>query len=593
VAGDPGSGSQSFTYDALDRVTGSSGLAAGSKSYSYDLDGNRVSQTEAGLTKTSAYDRTDQLVSITPAGGSPTFFASDPYGNLTSNAESVASVTAMTYDLADRLTAIDAAGTANDATFTLDALGRFKTRVLAGSTDTYAYAGSAETVVRISNSSGPTITDSIVSPAGDRLGIRQGGTLNWLLADPHGNTGASLDASEATVVSATRYDPYGETLATGSAGGTAVGAANWTYQGRLDVSPSGLASPLYDLSARFYSPGLGTFTQLDSVMGSAQNPLSMNRFLYAEANPASLVDPSGHCARFIDSVCADHRENATQKHQRIEAKRAASRRAERGVENRIKRNRPGIIKRDTPFEWPQPTGPLETPSPSESDGPGAGIPPDECATHPQSCPVANADGVNSWSDGHGNLVLQDSVRVQNPTIRYNGIADIDSWFVFQWRATADADSDLNMTLASDGSVRLRASGGGLETNIRTGESRAYGYSSVAYEDQASSLINGVPDALSGATGVGAYTTTKTEWRVGGLMADPAPGYEFTQVRETEIRVRGNSNVFMSVQGRTEMHVVVRLNRTFWGSALGAFLVKAGEWGPATRPPQPVPVPAGA
>jgi hypothetical protein len=36
------------------------------------------------------------------------------------------------------------------------------------------------------------------------------------------------------------------------------------------------------------------FTSLDTFAGSAQDPLSMNRFLYAEANPATLVDPSGH-----------------------------------------------------------------------------------------------------------------------------------------------------------------------------------------------------------------------------------------------------------------------------------------------------------
>ena len=35
------------------------------------------------------------------------------------------------------------------------------------------------------------------------------------------------------------------------------------------------------MSARFYSPGLGAFTQFDTVAGQAQNPLSMNRFLYA------------------------------------------------------------------------------------------------------------------------------------------------------------------------------------------------------------------------------------------------------------------------------------------------------------------------
>jgi hypothetical protein len=44
----------------------------------------------------------------------------------------------MTYDLADRLTTIDASGSTNDTTFTLDALGRFRTRVVAGVSDTYA-----------------------------------------------------------------------------------------------------------------------------------------------------------------------------------------------------------------------------------------------------------------------------------------------------------------------------------------------------------------------------------------------------------------------------------------------------------------------
>jgi hypothetical protein len=209
----------------------------------------------------------------------------DPYANLTSDAESISSVSAMTYDLADKLTGINAAGSANDATFTFDALGRFRTRVLAGSTDTYRYAGTSETVLRISNSSGPTVTDSIVSPAGDRLGVKAGATLNWLLPELHGNTGAALDAGEATVVNAIRYDAYGETLATGTAGG----AANWKDHGRLDVSPAGVATPLYDMSARFHSPGLGAFTQLDSVMGSAQNALSMNRFLYALANQATLI----------------------------------------------------------------------------------------------------------------------------------------------------------------------------------------------------------------------------------------------------------------------------------------------------------------
>jgi RHS repeat-associated protein len=94
------------------------------------------------------------------------------------------------------------------------------------------------------------------------------------------------------VTNATRYDPYGMTLATGSAGGTPVAPSTWTYQGRLDVSSTG--TPLLDAGARFYAPGLSAFTQLDTTMGAAQDPRSMHRFLYAEANPATLIDPTGH-----------------------------------------------------------------------------------------------------------------------------------------------------------------------------------------------------------------------------------------------------------------------------------------------------------
>jgi hypothetical protein len=72
---------------------------------------------------------------------------------------------------------------------------------------------------------GGTTVDSLVSPAGDRLGVKSGGSLNWFLPVPHGNT----------------------------------------------------------------------------VMGGAQDPLSMNRFLYALANPATLIDPSWHFATRCDS----------------------------------------------------------------------------------------------------------------------------------------------------------------------------------------------------------------------------------------------------------------------------------------------------
>ena len=46
VTGDAGSVTQTFTYDALNRLTGSTGLAAGTVAYTYDLDGNRLTRTD-------------------------------------------------------------------------------------------------------------------------------------------------------------------------------------------------------------------------------------------------------------------------------------------------------------------------------------------------------------------------------------------------------------------------------------------------------------------------------------------------------------------------------------------------------------------
>jgi RHS repeat-associated protein len=190
-----------------------------------------------------------------------------------------------------------------------------------------------------------TDTDSIVDAAGNRLGVKQGSTVNWFLPDLHGNIAASLQSDEAKVSNAIRYDAWGQTVATGSQSGSSspVGQDNWKYQGRLDVSPVA-GSPLYDMSARFYSPGIGAFTQLDTVAGSAQNPLSMNRFLYAEANPATMIDPTGHCVRWQDNYCADARSggtNAIQKqHQKkvhndeIRRRNNANRTREYSVESR-------------------------------------------------------------------------------------------------------------------------------------------------------------------------------------------------------------------------------------------------------------------
>ena len=123
--------------------------------------------------------------------------------------------------------------------------------------------------------------------------------MSWLLFDLHGSVAAVCGAGSTTLSDAYRYDGFGQQIAnTGSV------TNPWRYRGLLNLTSDFGAGALLDMNARDYSPQLGVFTQEDSVQGSAANPFTMNRFLYALANPATLIDPDGHRACLDEgSVC--------------------------------------------------------------------------------------------------------------------------------------------------------------------------------------------------------------------------------------------------------------------------------------------------
>lgn len=292
ISGDPGSNTNTYTFDPLNRLTSESGLTTtgANKTYTYDLDSNRT-QVVAGTTTFSySFDQNDQFVSDLKTGGTTQYFSYDKYGNMTGDAESAINVTTMAYDLADRLTSQTPAG-GSATTVSYDALSRPMTRSVPGSgTDTYSYVGTGSDVDRINNSvSG--ITDSILDAIGARIGTKASATIGWYVDDLLGNVVAAEAGSSTTITDALRYDGYGQTLATYPSSGSAV-SKNWKFQDRLDISSSG--SPLYEAGARLYTPGLGTFASIDSQFGSAMNPITMNRYLYAGANAVTNTDPTGH-----------------------------------------------------------------------------------------------------------------------------------------------------------------------------------------------------------------------------------------------------------------------------------------------------------
>ena len=217
-------------------------------------------------------------------------FTYDAYGNQTGARDSAGGLTTSAYDWADRLTSVTPPG-GPATSYTLDALGRPWTRTTGASVDTYAYLGSTTTAWQIANAGGGgTTTSSALDATGARTAIAGASLTGYLAFDLHGNLVAAESGSKV-ITDALRYDAWGEVLAST----TSALPTPWRYQGRLDLSPDA-ANPLYDYGARAYRPVQGTFTSLDTYAGTVIDPLSMNRFLYAEANPATLIDPDGHIA---------------------------------------------------------------------------------------------------------------------------------------------------------------------------------------------------------------------------------------------------------------------------------------------------------
>ena len=117
-----------------------------------------------------------------------------------------------------------------------------------------------------------------------RVAMRTGGTLFYLLGDHLGSTSLTLDAL-GNVVSELRYTAWGEVRY--QAGPTTT---NYTYT--VQYSDSYINLLWY--GSRHYDPELGRFISPDSIIPDLSNPQAYDRYSYTFNNPVKYVDPSGH-----------------------------------------------------------------------------------------------------------------------------------------------------------------------------------------------------------------------------------------------------------------------------------------------------------
>ncbi|HMN13166.1 MAG TPA: CARDB domain-containing protein [Bellilinea sp.] len=268
----------SYSYDALYRLTGEIitndpvSTNNGTISYTYDAASNRLSQTSTVPSVPSvsfSYDENDRLLSdLYDANGNT--IGSD--GN------------AYQYDFENRITSLND----GDSRFVYDGDGNLVSVTSGGVTTNY--------LVDDRNPTGyPQVLEEIVDGTVQRTytyghsRISQSQLLDstWTVSfysyDAQSSVRFLTDAAGA-ITNTYTYDAFGNLIySTGTVPNT------YLYAGEHYFSDLALTY----LRARYMSPAKGRFWTMDPVEGCLRQPLSLNKYVYAHANPVNNLDPSG------------------------------------------------------------------------------------------------------------------------------------------------------------------------------------------------------------------------------------------------------------------------------------------------------------
>jgi RHS repeat-associated protein len=314
-----------YTYDTRDRVTSLAWArgtppAFGSWSYGFNDRGQRTSVTDVtGRHVVYGYDAVSRLTSETitndpqgAPGNGELSYTLDPAGNRLTRTSTLAALGAQSfsYDANDQLTSdgYDANGstTSSDGhayaydfenrlvskdsgavTIVYDGDGNRVAKTVGGVTTKYlvddlnptGYLQVLEEIAAGAVQVAYTYGTTVVS----QRRVAAGGAMSYYGYDAHGNISFLTDATGA-VTDTYDYESWGNIVAqTGTTPNTRLHTGQ-----ELDPDLG-----LINLRERHYRPSTGRFMTLDRANGDRLNPVSLNRYLYANSDPVNLWDPLG------------------------------------------------------------------------------------------------------------------------------------------------------------------------------------------------------------------------------------------------------------------------------------------------------------
>lgn len=254
-----------YRYDGMNRLTtaetrNAAGAVVASYSYSFDGNGNRVS---------------------------------DPAGSHSFNAANQLTDPGYTFDGEGNQTA------GGGRSFAYNAIGQTSSITAGGTTTGFAYADADSTertragrttylngLLGQTRSTAPGQVLSFTrDPDGNLISLRSGTGSSYFVLDALGSVIALTDGG-GNQVAKYDYDPFGQQTAT-------TGAQASTNPFRFVSGFFDSSTGLTKFGTRYYDPAVGRWTQQDPIAGSIDKPGTVNRYAYVGNDPVNAVDPSG------------------------------------------------------------------------------------------------------------------------------------------------------------------------------------------------------------------------------------------------------------------------------------------------------------
>ncbi len=288
-----------YAYDGDGRLTEETSAAVGDVQYAYDPVGNRMSKTVNGVVVQSfSYDANDRVIQEAVSGSQ---YLYDADGNLGYDG-----VHKNQWDWDGRLTGDLAYATGVSASYLYTADGlRVQQNVLTIPTKfTSATTTTTNYTLDPDSGFGDVIEERDASGnlnvrydyGDDMVRLDRSSGEYYYLYDGLGSVRNLTDASGNTIDSDS-YDAFGNLLT----GSNTTGLSSFLYDGQ-QMDPTGL----YYLRARYMDPTRGEFESQDPFGGIDEEPMSLQRYLYASDDGINRIDPGGMLNYVADLGSAIH-----------------------------------------------------------------------------------------------------------------------------------------------------------------------------------------------------------------------------------------------------------------------------------------------